>query len=98
AALRDVNQLGKIVGFARIDGRQIAPFSFSRLVLAKFSFISRKRRRRPRPHWRWRRIIARDCDPDRREQLCRSDERNLHENPSNLPAAFHEDSLWIIVT
>jgi hypothetical protein len=97
-ALRDVNQFSEIVGLARIDGRQIAPFSFSRLVLAKFSFISWKRRWRPRPHRRRRRIIAAKCDPNRREQLCRSDERNLHENLSNLVAAFHEISFWLIVT
>ena len=97
-ALCNINQLGEIVGLARIDRRQIALFSFSRFVLAKFSFISWKRRWRPRPHWRRRRIIAGKCDPDRREQLCRSDEKNLHENLSNLAAAFHEESLWLIVT
>src|SRR5262249_49084150 len=97
-ALRDVNQFGEIVGLARIDGRQIAPLSFSRLVLAKLSFISWKRWRRPGPHRRRRGIIAGKCDPDRREQLCRSDERNLHENLSNLAAPFHEDSLSLIVT
>src|SRR5262249_737867 len=91
-ALCNVNQLGAIVGLARIDRRQVALFSFSRLVLAKFSFISWKRWWRPRPHWRWRRIIAGKCDPERREQLCRSDEGNLHDNPSNLATAFHEDS------
>src|SRR4029453_10045121 len=94
-ALRDVNQLREVVSLARIDRRQIGPFSFSRLVLAKFSFISWKRRWRPWPHRRRRRIIAGKCDPDRCEQLCRSDERNLHENLSNLATALHEDSFWL---
>src|SRR4030095_3719576 len=84
-ALRDVNQFGEIVDLARIDGRQIAPFSFSRLVLTKFPFISRKRRWRPRPHRRRRRIIAAKCDPDRHEKLRRSDESDLHENLPNSP-------------
>src|SRR4029077_4840576 len=97
-ALRDVDQLREVVGLARIDGRQIAPFSFSRLVLAKFSFISWKRRWRPGRHWRWRRTIASKGGPDGREQLCRSDERNLHENLSKSAGAFHEDSLWLIAT
>src|SRR4029077_7730942 len=97
-SLRDVNQFGQIVRLAWVDGRQIAPFSFSRLVLAKFSFISWKRRWRPRPHRRGRGIIAGKYDPNRREQLCHSDERDLHKNLLNLVAAFHQDSFWLIVT
>src|SRR4030095_10771040 len=87
-ALRDVNQFGQIVGLARIDGRQIAPFSLSRFVLAKSSFISWKRRRRPRPHRRRRRIIAAKCDPDRDEKLRRPDESGLHEDLPNSGGTY----------
>src|SRR5262249_50976427 len=78
--LCDVNQLGEIVRLARIDGRQIVPFSFSRLVLAKFSLVSWKRRWRPRSHRRRRSIIAAKCDCNRDEKLRRSNKSDLHKN------------------
>jgi hypothetical protein len=42
AELSDIDQLGKVVSLARIDGRKVRPFSFSRVILVKFAFISRE--------------------------------------------------------
>src|SRR5262249_52455598 len=83
--LGDINQLGEIVGLAGIDGRQIPPFSFGRLILAKFSFVSGKCRWRPRSHWRRRRIIAAECDCNRDEKLRRSNKSDLHKNLPTSP-------------
>src|SRR5262249_27491775 len=80
AALCYINQFGKIVGLSRIDGRQITPFSFSRLILAKFSLVFWKRWWRPRPHRRRRSIIAAKCHRNGDEKLRRSNKSDLHKN------------------
>src|SRR4029450_2114537 len=96
--LRDVNQLREVVSLARIDRRQIAPFSFSRLVLAKFSFISWKRRRGPRSHRRGGRLIARKGDADNHQWFCDYNERGLHHSLWKSPPRFHRRSFCLIVT